>query len=289
MNWEETITYIRTKPEFRQLIESSYFEENLPLNVERFMAGDEFKETTNLLKKYSPGCKTLLDIGSGNGISAIAFALSGYQVMSIEPDPSDTIGAGAIRILKEHFQLDNVIVKEAYAEELDLPTESFDVVYARQCMHHAFDLAKFVGEMSRVLKKGGVLFTIRDHVIFNPRDKKAFLQLHPLHKFYHGENAYRSSEYRTAFTKAGLTLLKEIKYYESVINYFPQTAGEIIKFKRDFFRNLKGSLKSKIGILADFPLVFQLYKIKNGFTGNAEEIFEKAIPGRMYSYILKKN
>ena len=289
MNWEETIKYIRTKPEFREVVETSYFEENLSLNVERFINSEEFKETLNLLKQYSPDGKTLLDIGSGNGISAIAFALSGYVVTAIEPDPSTTIGAGAIRTLKEYYKLENIIIKEEYAEELDLPSASFDVVYARQCMHHAYDLEKFVEEMSRVLKKKAILLTVRDHVIFNQRDKKLFLKQHPLHKFYKGENAFRSIDYKAAFSKSGLTLLREIKYLENVINYFPRNEKDIRDFRKGFMNNLKKSLRSKIGRLADLPFVFELFRLKNGYTGNIENVLEKAIPGRMYSYILRKD
>ncbi len=96
MTWEETIKYIRTLPGYSDLIETSYFEEDLKLNVERFRSSDEYKETLLLLQQYVPGAKTILDIGSGNGISAISFALDGYKVTALEPDPSDTVGAGAI-------------------------------------------------------------------------------------------------------------------------------------------------------------------------------------------------
>ena len=100
MNWHETIIYIRTKPEYKFLVEKAYFEEDLPLNVERFRNEEEFKETLILLKKYAPNAKNILDIGAGNGISSVAFALAGYNVTVVEPDASDTVGAEAIRKLK---------------------------------------------------------------------------------------------------------------------------------------------------------------------------------------------
>ncbi|MBC7747661.1 MAG: methyltransferase domain-containing protein, partial [Methylotenera sp.] len=210
MTWEETIKFIRTQPEFKGLVEKAYFEEDLPLNVERFKKSEEFIETLELLKQYQPYAKSILDIGSGNGISAIALALEGYNVVTIEPDSSDTVGGGAIRKLKEHYNLSNLEVHEAFAEELQLPNANFDIVYARQCMHHAYDLNKFVAEASRATKKGGLFITIRDHVIFNKKDKEWFLATHPLQKFYGGENAFTPTEYKNAMVKAGLQIIKEL-------------------------------------------------------------------------------
>mgnify|MGYP003657520675 FL=1 len=153
MSWEETIIHIRTKSEYKNLVREAYFEEELHLNVERFRSSPEFTETIKYIKQYQPKAKTILDIGSGNGISAISFALEGYDVVTVEPDPSDTIGAGAIRELKKYYRLTNIEIYEAFAEEIKFDTESFDIVYARQCMHHAYDLQGFVKEAARVLKK----------------------------------------------------------------------------------------------------------------------------------------
>jgi hypothetical protein len=119
-------------------------------------------------------------------------------------------------------------------------------------------------------------------------DKKAFLEIHPLHKFYGGENAFLAEEYKHAFKNAGLSLIQEIKYFESIINYFPETDASIEVLKKTLSQNLKKSLSNKIGLLSKFPFVFSLYKMKNGFDKNSNDYFEKMLPGRMYSYILRK-
>lgn len=287
LTWEETIKYIRTQAEFKDLVGKAYFGENLPLNVERFRKSDEFIETLGLIKQNQPNAKTILDIGSGNGISAVAFALEGYDVMTLEPNPSDTIGAGAIKKSKAHYNLSNLEIFEAYAEELQFPNENFDIVYARQCMHHAYDLEKFISEASRVTKKGGLFITIRDHVIFDKKDKEWFLENHPLQKFYGGENAFTPSDYKGAMINAGLEVYKEIKYYDSVINYFPVSREEML----NMFQTQRGKailhLYKKIGVLAKVPLVQKIYfkKIKL----NKESVYdENKVPGRMYSYLCIK-
>lgn len=277
MTWEETIKFIRTQPEFQFLVAKAYFEENLPVNVERYRQETEYKETVNKIKKYAPNAKKILDIGSGNGITCVSFALEGYDVTTVEPDPSETIGAGAIRKLKEHYALENLNVYEAFAEEINFKDEEFDVVFARQCMHHAYDLEKFVSEMSRVLKKGGMFLTVRDHVIFNEKDKQWFLENHPLQKYYGGENAFTPEEYKNAITKSGLEIQEELRFFDSEINFFPETKKEIENRKIKILKSVKWRK-----ILNFLP------KTKNKLVVKKLLEIEKQIPGRMYSYIAIK-
>jgi ubiquinone/menaquinone biosynthesis C-methylase UbiE len=287
MTWHETIEYIRKQPEFSELVKLAYFDENLELNVERFGASEEFRETLKMIRDYSPLAKTILEIGAGNGIAAINFALAGYEVTVVEPDDSTTVGAQAIQRLVERYQLKNVTVHQNYAEEIGFEDEAFDIVYIRQAMHHAYDLQKFVAESARVIKKGGFLMTIRDHVILDEKDKKWFLEMHPLHKFYGGENAFTAEEYKNAMRAAGLSILKELKFYDSIINYFPIDISGRQLNSLEYDRQMKQALRKKISILAELPFVLDLYKLKNA--GKMQEVEdENRIAGRMYSYIATK-
>ncbi len=112
------------------------------------------------------------------------------MVTAVEPDPSLTVGAGAVRKLKEHYELKNLEDYENFAEDINFKSNYFDIVYIRQAMHHANNLNKFIKECVRVLKPNGLLLTIRDHVIYDEKDKNWFLEYHPLHKIYEGENAF---------------------------------------------------------------------------------------------------
>jgi 2-polyprenyl-3-methyl-5-hydroxy-6-metoxy-1,4-benzoquinol methylase len=290
MNWEQTIQYIRTKPEYNDLVIKAYFDEKLHINVERFRKSPEFLETLRYMKIYQPNAKSILDIGSGNGISAISFALEGFDVVAVEPDPSDTIGAGAIRILKKHYNLSNIEIYEAFAEEIQFESGKFDIVYARQCMHHAYNLHDFVKECARVLKHNGLFFTVRDHVIFNKVDKKLFLEYHPLQKYYGGENAFTPTEYKSAMINANLDIKEELKFYDSIINYYPITTEEVIKRKEKekSFKNAELKIIKKIGFLINFN--FSKFLIKYFLRKKIGTNFDEMdISGRMYSYITIKN
>ncbi|MES2838447.1 MAG: class I SAM-dependent methyltransferase [Bacteroidota bacterium] len=274
--WEETIKYIRTKPEYSNLVEKAYLNEDLVKNVESFRNSREFLETKKLLKSCNTPIKKLLDIGCGNGISSISFALEGYDVTAVEPDGSSTVGAGAIRILKNHYKLDNITIFESYAEDIKFENETFDLVYFRQAMHHANELEKFIAESARVLKKNGLLLSIRDHVIFNEEDKKQFLKTHPLQEFYGGENAYTANEYEEAMAKSGLKIVKKIKTFDSVINYFPMDEKFIQKIL----------LKKRLAeIIISLTPSFINEKIKLKIQNLLNE---KDFDGRMYSYLCRK-
>jgi ubiquinone/menaquinone biosynthesis C-methylase UbiE len=287
MTWEQTIEKIRTNPDYKELVEKAYLEIDLPLNVERFRKSEEFLETIRFFNENAPNAERLLDIGSGNGISAVSFALEGYEVITVEPDPSDTVGAGAIRKLKAHYELTKLTVYESFAEEMEFPSENFDIVYSRQCMHHAFDLNRFVSEAHRVLKKNGVFITVRDHVIYNDEDKALFLNTHPLHKFYYGENAFKVDEYIGAFRKVNFRFLKSLRHFDSPINYFPQTKSEIDRINNTYKDLIDDLANKKLKVFQGIPMlkkiISELYKNKI-----KHPLDESKIPGRLISFIARK-
>jgi len=287
MNWEETIGYIQDNPEYDFLVEKSYFDKNLSLNVERFKNSSEFNETLKILRTYKPSTSSILDIGSGNGISVINFALEGYKVDAVEPDKSNLVGSGAIQLLKDKYKLNQVTIHDKFAEDIKFEDNSFDVVYIRQAMHHANDLNKFIRECARVLKPNGLLMTIRDHVVYNEKDKKWFLDNHPLHKFYGGENAFSEEDYSNAMIQSGLEIQKVLRFYDSEINYYPMTDTEIEKLKSKFKANKIQALQKKIGILSRSILIQNIMFKYLNFKG-IKALNEKNIPGRMYSFIAIK-
>ena len=87
--------------------------------------------------------------------------------------------------------------------------------------------------------------------------------------------------------KAGLDIKLELKYYDSLINFFPLSQKDIEELPAITERKLKESLHKKIGGLASIPMLFKLYKRRAGFK-DKQLPDEKQIPGRMYSYIAQK-
>ena len=85
---------------------------------------------------------------------------------------------------------------------------------------------------------------------------------------------------------AGLKVIKKLKHYDSVINYFPLTSNDLKEREDSALMNLKQNLINKIGIFAKFPFSLYLYKKKVNFPYSIKD--ETVIPGRMYSYIAVK-
>ena len=290
MTWEEIIIQIRKQPEFSELVEKAYLDADLVLNINRFKSSDEYSETKKIISSHfaSFPAKKILDIGSGNGISAVSFALDGYEVTAVEPDKSETVGSGAIRWLKERHHLSNLSVLDSFGEELPFQDNWFDMVYIRQAMHHARDLKKFISEAARVLKKGGLFLTIRDHVVYNEKDKQWFLENHVLQKFYGGENAFTLKEYKSAMKSAGIEIKKVLKYFDSPINYFPEKKETVTAKTKSRDEWMRASLRKKLpSFLSSRKLIAGLYSRYINYK-LGEAVNENEIPGRMYSFIAVK-
>lgn len=274
MNWEEAVRQWRKTPGSEKDIFNNYFEEDIVASAKRFSESGEFKALWNFIP---PNAKTLLDIGAGRGIASYAFARKGLEVTALEPDPSSDVGAGAIRIIVSKTNL-NIKIVESFGEQLPFDDNTFDVVYARQVLHHAADLNQFCAEVHRVLKPGGIFIATREHVITNKKDLPVFLNKHPLHRLYGGEHAFTLKEYIQAINNAGMKLIKVLHPFSSEINYAPMNEEEL---RQRFICTV-----SKItGKLLAMKLVHQsgffkiMCLIKSKFYNE---------PGRLYSFIAQK-
>ena len=225
--WEEAVKLLRADPLHSQFMYDAYLTEELTENCERFARSKEFSAILKILKAHAPDAREILDIPGGNGIATIAFASNNYQVTTVEPNPSDTVGRAAIQSTLNKNSLHATVV-DAYGEDLPFADASFDVVFVRQGLHHASKPQQMFNEYYCVLKAEGLLLACREHVV-NDHDAslRKFLAAQPDHQLYGGENAFTLAEYRSAIRTAGFFLLEELGPYSSEINLHPATLDDI--------------------------------------------------------------
>lgn len=224
MTWEQAVDWLRSRPDLAPTLRANYFDLPVLQAAERFRSGEEFAEVARLLG-HPPSAGRALDFGAGNGIASFALASVGWRVDALEPDPSVRVGAGAIRAMAREVRLP---IEVADRPDLPLPFEDgrFDVIFARQVMHHVPDMDATARELRRVLKQGGRILVTREHVADTWLQKLRFLRGHGLNRLYHGENAYPLRRYVNAFRKAGLRVVEVWGPLESILNYYPGTEAQ---------------------------------------------------------------
>lgn len=277
--WEEAVRWLRDQPAQQELVRACYFDDPLQTAAERFWQSVEWKSIATLL----PGNKGhVLDLGAGRGISSYALARDGWQVTALEPDPSNLVGAGAIRSLVEQTGFPIEVVSE-YSEKLPFQDNSFDFVNCRQVLHHARDLNQTCKEIFRVLKPGGMMIATREHVLSKKEDLQRFLDSHPLHKFYGGENAFLLDEYLAAMHIAGLKVEKLMAPLDSPINYFPMTSEQ-------FFSHCASPVTVILGETFTHMIFSSRHRIGRGLMRMLVRVRNRLdqTPGRLYSFVAKK-
>ncbi|MGW3964823.1 class I SAM-dependent methyltransferase [Amycolatopsis sp. NPDC005003] len=99
----------------------------------------------------------VLELGCGAGADAAHFASEGHEVLALD------FSAVAIRRASRHYSDLGVHFRVAdFARPLELPSESFDLVYSRLSLHYFTDevTRAIVGEVARVLVRNGRLVVL---------------------------------------------------------------------------------------------------------------------------------
>lgn len=274
MSPEEAFQTLRRDPRYRDLIRDAYLDEDVSAAAARFELSGEFAEVRALMQRHLPG-GIVLDLGAGNGIVSYALARAGAaKVIALEPDPSATIGRGAVERLCAGLP---VTTLDSFGEQIPLPAASVDAVYTRQVLHHTADLPQVLRECYRITRPGGLFLACREHIVDDDTQMAEFLAKHPVHQLAGNENAYRLDEYTSAISSAGYQNLRVLRTYDSVINAFPavRSQQELATLPEKRFRQAFGPLG---GVLAHVPPLRALYWRR----------LNKPVAGRMYTFIAYK-
>ena len=273
-SWEDAVTWLIAQPEQQDLVQACYFDRPALSAAQRYHRSDEWFAVRNLLPS---GQGTVLDVGAGMGIASYAFAADGWNVTALEPDHSHLVGAGAIRQLAIEAGL-TISVVEKWGEGLPFEDATFNVIHARQVLHHAHDLSQFCRELYRVLKPGGRLIATREHVISNASQLPKFLAKHPLHEFYGGENAFMLNEYLSCLESTGFSMHTVLGPWDSIINTTPFTRHKLSElFITRFGRWFGASLLSHI-VFSEVG--FKIVRPVLALLDNR--------PGRLYTFVAVK-
>lgn len=96
---------------------------------------------------------SVLDLGCGDGYDCLFFAQKGAKAIGI-----DRIKSPEWRKIKSRHR--NISFKVADAEKLPFDSESFDLIFAKDVMHHTENPSQFLQEALRLTKKGGKIISI---------------------------------------------------------------------------------------------------------------------------------
>lgn len=145
-------------------------------------------------------CRSLLDLGYGNGRDSIYFANKVLKVTAVDFSKS---GIEKLKTRQNRIKNRiNCILKDI--RNINFPENSFDVIYAHLSLHYFDDktTSKIFDNLYKVLKKGGLIFVkckSTDDALFG-KGKKV------------GENMYKKGHVRHFFTKEYMTeKLKKFK------------------------------------------------------------------------------
>jgi SAM-dependent methyltransferase len=209
--YEQSVLAFRTDPKLLAWGEGAFLEEDFERAVARYSASEQFSCCWSALQPYLKKDSRLLDLGAGRGLTSVAFARQGVHVTSVECDPSDIVGIGALASFRRRSDLP---LNPIRGDILQLPfrDETFDLAFSRSVLHHLTDLGQGLKEVWRILKPGGVFIASSEHIRSPFSDGRKFLQAHPSVAFGVNERAYPIFTYWWKFRSAGFRPLRFFQY-----------------------------------------------------------------------------
>lgn len=218
--------------------------------------GDEFAVMLGLANLT--GQQDVLDIATGAGHTALAFAAGARRVVALDLTPQmlEQTAAGA-----EARGLTNVEPLLGDAERLPFADASFDLVVCRYAAHHFPHIAQAMAEASRVLRPSGQLMIVDN---FSPADPDLDRWVNQVEKLRDASHVreYSLAEWEGYFRQVGLSyelsltwmLYLEFESWTARIGTPPAEAAVL----RNLFRTATPAQRECFGIQDD-PLAFHLH------------------------------
>ena len=147
------------------------------------------------------GDEQVLDVGTGTGHTALAFAPHVASVVGL--DLTEEMLEQA-RGLARKQRADNVSFERGDAMQMDYPDDRFDLVTCRVCAHHFADPLPAVREMARVLRPGGQLLVVDSVAPEDPSEDTWLNCIELLRDPSHARN-HKVSEWIAMLDEAGLS------------------------------------------------------------------------------------
>lgn len=166
-----------------------------------FSAGKDLEEAARLLKPTQDD--NLLDVACGGGHMALYFAPMVRQVVA--SDLTMQMLKKAQEHIAEEGRVDNVIFREADAEDLPFPAGSFTLLTCRIASHHFSDVPRALREFHRVLRRGGRMVLIDTLMPSDPEIAEFFQTMETMRNPTHVK-AYNEDEWQNMILDAELIL-----------------------------------------------------------------------------------
>ena len=179
-----------------------------------------FNEIINSEGNFNRGTR-VLEVGCGRGSLSCYFSDAGYDCTLL--DLSETVISVARSIFKKNNLNGNFIVGDA--NEIKLPSNSFDIIFSIGLLEHFENIEKPLSEQIRLLDKGGLWF---GYIVpqYNDNIQSEYEWVNDILKGYHNikeelsfkkENIYRSDygseRYMPVLNKLGLRNIRSSGVY----------------------------------------------------------------------------
>ncbi len=213
------------------------------------------------------GTEKTLDIATGTGFTAFALAPKVAHVVATDLTPEMVTKAAE---LAQEQAIENVTFSIAAAESLPFVNASLDLVTCRLAPHHFQDVPKFLSEVHRVLRIGG-LFCLVDSV--SPESEKLIAWQNHVETLRDDSHVYGypPSQWDVMVTDVGFEIEKTAHTRNALMSFLwwvrPQkNPPEVVQEIRDAFAQLTPDEAKKYYTVEpagdDFYFSWPMYAVK---------------------------